>query len=260
MHGMPGAWVVGVGGVRQVRALLEGQPQSIDLLSIAEGSKGRRDVLCHDAHMLSWAIIGQHDMLAERTFRWIRIKALKEWLCAISVIALRSTWFGTIELLPAAVSEDERREQHYDDPAALPQTTLDKGAGGSDGGGGGGSAWRRISGPLRFCCITNLSWASHDVCFCPGLEPGAGHMDLLIARTPSRWELLKGFLAMETGAHVTHRSFERYRVSAVRLSAHGRGGEGTKAESPLQTSISGERYLFHTADIKCKSHAAVFWF
>jgi sphingosine kinase len=253
------------------KAFLEGGPRKVDLFSTCDVSAGARkgssssssssSEAVFDAHVLSWGVVAQNDHLAERTLRWIEPKSIKEWVCAATVIATRRTWFGRIAFLPcpdAPVSESGTKSPQYYDlpdvslalPAGQPSCSLQ---------GDEAVAWRVIDGPVRFCCVVNMAWASHDVQFCPGLCPDAGYFDLLIARTPSRWQLLTGFLAMDVGGHVSQPSFERYRCKAVEITSR-KAAASDSAEDVLDLDISGEQYAMGTARVECLPRAGLFWY
>lgn len=240
-NGMCMSLVKSVNPFDATKALIEGKIKMIDAYSVVEGDKsgGQASETIFDTHVLSWAIVAQANDLMERRLRWLGMRQVCEYIVAVYVICYHKTWFGRISFCPVEVTQEDREPRiGYRDPSALPAD-------------GSAKERRVIDGPIRFFCIVNVEWGSHDSILCPGLGSSAGYMDILVARTPSRWELLKGFLALDTGSHVSQPAFERYRVSEVQL--RDTGGKRLKLD------VSGEEHSVNHAHVQCLPREIAFW-
>ena len=220
------------------RSLLEGSPQPVQVVSVnplGEGKGRLHQAAAWDAHVFSWAIVAQHDHLAERHLRWMG-KGLKQLYCPIHVILQRRVYSGRITMLPA---DPAMVPSNYSDPEKLPAASQ--------------AGWRVLEADdIVLFSSTTMPWASHDSCFARGIHVNQGAMDLVLIRGASRLQLVKTFLAIETGAHVDHPWVEVYRVTSYTLEPSPR--------HTLDLDLSGENYPSQPVRVDCHKSAGLMWY
>ena len=182
----------------------------------------------------------------EKTLRWMG-RTLKTFLAPAVVIARRRTHSGRLYILPAAETKTDPR--YLVDPVTLPEAKRPElaryGAKRKD------EQWRLIEADdFVVMSATNMSSAAHDVVFSPQLGHDSGTLDLIVMRGASRLQLVKTFVAMETGTHVSLPGVEVFRVTQFVLEPRRSSGE---------LNLSGEEYPLAPTFVECRPRAATFW-
>lgn len=187
------------------------------------------------ARVADWAIVGDHDELQERRLRWM-VKPLREILAPASVILRRRVYSARLHMCLAQAT-----------PAL---TQADVGAFGTAAGlerSDVGDGWVALDGEFIMLSATHVAWGAHDVHISPGKAPTDGCVDLcIIPGHASRWQLVRLFLGMASGAQLTMPDvFQRYRVSAFRIEQLGaaRGSVSVSGEAAPCTRVMDVRVL-----------------
>ena len=171
------------------RSMLRGKVGPLDVMRVelAGCAPGSRTTKASALLSVAWGAIADHDALVERELRNYPLKLI---LVPLWIICKAKTYCGTVTFTP------HRRQPPL--PAAR-QHARDSTSGRVT-----------IDGPFNLVQICNLPWIATDVHAAPGAEPADGCLWILIMRGASRLELLRMFLAAESGAHTSHPAVEIY--------------------------------------------------
>ena len=135
---------------------------------------------------VGWGAIADHDRLAERSLRWmglLRLLAVPAW-----IIAQRVRYSGRV-CFKACAGEPPPTRAH---------TTR------ADG-------WTVLEASFALVHICNLPWIASDVLAAPGAATADGRFGVLLIRGDvSRLQLVRFFLASQSGAHLSHEACELY--------------------------------------------------
>mmetsp|Transcript_30246 Transcript_30246/g.96748 ORF Transcript_30246/g.96748 Transcript_30246/m.96748 type:complete len:401 (+) Transcript_30246:37-1239(+) len=172
-------------------------PRQVDLLQMDIDGKPA----CFDAHVISWAMIADHDRLAEETLRFMG-PMLKSLAAPIWVIARAKQYAARVGFVPAP----GKPPAGYDDPAAMPAS--------EERGPFEGA--RLVDDEVLLLSACNLAWAQHDVHLAPGAAPDDGAVDVCFIRGGcSRLNILKTFLGLEKAQQLQQPWFETYKVDRL---------------------------------------------
>eukprot|EP01083_Nonionella_stella_P124920 377514_1 len=186
--------------VESVRSILEGTVKPVDLMRVGDRH--------WDTHVFAWGATADFDVIVEGKLRWMG--PLRSNLAAMLVILRDRRVSGQIFFRPIEMSSEKRTELGYSDPDEVPFVTkcgftiLD----------GSHNDWRKIENDYFAVCAGNVSRGATDMIFSHHLKPDEGAVDLMVIRWDenSRLDLLKMFLAFETGGHISMAGVEMYKV------------------------------------------------
>jgi len=158
-------------------AIAKGKIRPVDLLQITRGDRQYFGVLS-----MSWGLIADVDIESDKLRFLGRFKT--DTYALFKILTLRS-YRGKISLIPT----------HSDD--AIPEAIADD--------------WILL-------WAMNLSWAAYNLNAAPDSQMSDGKMTVLLVRKGmSKLQLLKAFLACETGQHLNIPGIESYQVRGFRL-------------------------------------------
>lgn len=247
----------GADPVQATLAVVNSTEASVDLFSVHRLDKPS-ELPTWDVHFFCWAAFADHDFLTEGPFRSFG-PLLKLTLAPLLVIARAWSYKGTVDLLPIDLPAKVRREKHYSDPKELDLSQDQNPAADVVGPivlkGQGDTQWRRITADWWVFALGNLCYAGIDALVTPHAERCEGALDLITYKvTPTasswsfRWDFVKMFANIETGAHIESAAVDVYKVRAVILRPDGNVQDGTIGHM----QCSGEEMA--AGDVLVQSH------
>ena len=212
-------------------ALLRGATKPLDLMRVTRAVQPAADGPTHGpttvaALSVAWGAIADHDALVERELRRMPGKLL---LVPAYIILAARKYRGRVSFTP------------HSRQGPLPSTTPHT----RDAASGD----IHIDGEFNLVQVCNLPWIATDVCAAPGATPDGGCFGILIMRGASRLDLVRMFLAAESGTHTAHAAVELYWATrATIVPADGPFGLGNLA-------VDGELLPPSRVDIQCEPSA-----
>ena len=208
-------------------ALLRGATKPLDLMRVTRAAHASVPTPTTVAALsVAWGAIADHDALVERELRRLPGKLL---LVPAYIILAARKYTGRVSFTPHA------RQGPL--PTTTPHTR------------DATSGEVHIEGEFNLVQVCNLPWIATDVCAAPGATPDGGCFGILIMRGASRLDLVRMFLAAETGTHTAHAAVELYwATSATIVPANGPSGLGNLA-------VDGELLPPSRVDIQCEPSA-----
>jgi hypothetical protein len=171
--------------------------------------------------------MADHDYLIEKPLRWLGV-GLKQLLAPIIVIFRRRYYAGVVEFVPAPASHPS-----YRDAACLPVFPAHAAQAGTcslardiynsaDRARDDSEAMARIDGSFLALAVGNMPEGGGCTAPTPHVKLCEGAADLLLiqskaGRPLSRIDLLRIFLNLSDGSHLTSQHVDVYKVSKVRL-------------------------------------------
>lgn len=205
-------------------ALFCGRVQPLELMGVAvAGEPEARTMVA--ALSVAWGAIADHDALTERDLRSMPLKLI---LVPLWIIMRSNTYVGSVSFKPHARQSPPTRANTCVDPATGRVV---------------------IEDAFNLVHICNLPWIATDCYAAPGAAPNDGCFGILIMRGASRLDLLRMFIAAESGTHTSHAAVELYWATEATISPKdGACGRGNIA-------IDGELVAPSRVDVKCHQSA-----
>uniref|UniRef100_A0A7S0Q9S0 DAGKc domain-containing protein n=1 Tax=Coccolithus braarudii TaxID=221442 RepID=A0A7S0Q9S0_9EUKA len=205
-------------------SLLAGTTSALDLMEVVVNDESRQVIAA--TLSVGWGAIADHDALAERTLRGMPMKAL---LVPAWIILRANTYRGRVSFVPHPRQGDiASGNLHARDPT---------------------SGRVVIDDTFNLVHVCNLPWIASDCLAAPGSKPDDGCVGILILRGASRLDLVRMFLAAESGMHTSHPAVELYWATEVTISpTAGPCGLGN-------ITVDGELIAPVSVDIKCRPSA-----
>jgi sphingosine kinase len=215
------------------KALLNGNPQALDMTAIRFHSDGEEDSMVWDAHAFCFGAIADHDRLAETKFRSYGT-VIKGLLAPAAVIIMRREYDGVFQFLEATKADFPKKKarEFYSKSSVLNDVPHRKG-------------WKQIDGKNISIAAFNTKWAATDAQCAPHSDRDSGTVDILLIPAHqgiSRFQLLNIFLGFESGNHIKHPGVKMFRAKEWELSPN-------LPEDASKTTLdcSGEQYPLRNA-------------
>jgi len=184
---------------KAIHAIVHGSGHPSDLLEISQILSNR---FLWDFHAISWGFTSDCDAWMEN-HRWMP-RGLRTYVAVLWGIIKFKNFKGEFSFLPHPDHISSRDGKcPYADMSNFSDDPQRKG-------------WKQLIG--RFVMITciNVPRASSDIIFAPGASFFDGGLDVMIVTEHlTRWEMIKIFLALETGSHVHYKCVKMVKAKEV---------------------------------------------